>query len=106
MTTPNEHPSGDPSNGPGSRNGSHTRSSWSSYEYPSTAIVETVAEAAGCEPTALPSLHGAVDTDALDAILAMRSQQRAVQVTVRYAGYTVTVSSDGPIAVADAANRR
>jgi hypothetical protein len=106
MTDQDDQPHVEPSMPSGIRSTTRLRSSWSDYAHPSTAIVEAVAEAADCEPTALPSLYRAVDSDALDAVLTGGSGPGAVQVTFRYTRYTVAVSSDGAITVAEDADRR
>lgn len=69
---------------------------WESTE-PSTGVVETVADATGREPLALPRLYGAVDSDALDSLL--RSSDRETSVSFAFAGCEVTARSDGEVAV-------
>lgn len=73
------------------------RSSWQGYEYPSTAIVESVSDATGREVTALPALHRAVDADALDALLG--TDATPVRLSFRFAGTTVSVDADQRIEV-------
>ncbi|WP_162991396.1 HalOD1 output domain-containing protein [Halostella salina] len=58
------------------------------YESASAAVVDAVAEAAGVEPTDLRPLFEFVDPDALDSLAADAT------VRFRYAGYSVTVSTD------------
>lgn len=63
-----------------------------------TSVVASVAAVAGVEPMALPSLQRSLDTDALEAIV---GTGRDAEVTVRftYAGYRVTVESDGSVGI-------
>lgn len=72
---------------------------WSSTE-PSTAVVQLVATASNAEPTAIEPIYGAVDPDALDALVGA-ADTRPTDVTVEFvfAGHDVTVSSDGSAAV-------
>ena len=74
---------------------------WSS-EDPTTAVVEAVAIAADREPTAIEPLYGAVDPDALDALV--RSNGTAAEgadatVSFPFAGHDVTVRGDGTVVV-------
>ncbi|MFB6172600.1 MAG: HalOD1 output domain-containing protein [Haloarculaceae archaeon] len=61
---------------------------------PTSAVVAAVAERKGVEPTALPPLAGAVDVDALDAVV---RGDGGAQVTFEYAGYRATVDEDGQL---------
>lgn len=72
---------------------------WSSTE-PSTAVVEVVATASNCAPTATEPLYDAIDPDALDALVGS-AETRPTDVTVEFAfaGYNVTVSSDDSVMV-------
>lgn len=71
-----------------------------------TNVVETVAARRGVDPTTLPSLNDAVDTDALDALFAPLfdgtprvddDSHPGGWVRFRYAGYQVTVTADGSV---------
>lgn len=70
---------------------------------PSTAVVETVAIAADCEPTALETIATAIDPDALDAVFRPQVSSPDVDTTVQfsYNGRWVTVSGSGEVAVRD-----
>lgn len=72
---------------------------WSSTD-PSTAVVEVVATAANCPPTATEPLYNAIDPDALDGLV-RSAETRPTDVTVEFAfaGYDVTVSSDDMVLV-------
>lgn len=72
---------------------------WSSTE-PSTAVVEVVASASNCAPTATEPLYDAIDPDALDALVGS-AETRPTDVTVEFAfaGYAVTVSSDDSVQI-------
>lgn len=63
----------------------------------STRVVETVARVSDTESQALPPLHEAIDTDALDALYADAgadsAERAAPTVLFSYAGYTVRVQS-------------
>lgn len=69
----------------------------------STAVVETVAAHEGVDPATLtPPLYEVLDPDALDALFASQPGDPARAtgaVTFTYREYTVTVSSDGRIAL-------
>jgi hypothetical protein len=65
----------------------------------SRRVVESVADAAGTGPTALPSLTDVVDPDALDALFA--GDRANGRVTFRYAGYRVTVDADRRVSVVE-----
>ncbi|MUW13527.1 hypothetical protein GJ633_01840 [Halorubrum sp. CBA1125] len=69
---------------------------WTSME-PSTAVIETVADATGREPLALATLYDFIDSDALDSLF--RSSDGEVSVSFTYAEHEVTVHSDGEVAV-------
>jgi hypothetical protein len=74
---------------------------WSVTE-PSTAIVEMVAEARNRDPTELEPLYGAVNADALDAIVRSDGQSTAagvVTVSFEFADQQVTVHSSGDVVV-------
>lgn len=63
---------------------------------PAMAVVETVAAATGREPLDLDHLQGAVDPDALDAL--MRGGD-GTDVSFSYEGHVVTASGDGCVRV-------
>lgn len=66
----------------------------------SARVVATVAAERGVEPTDLPVLHDAVDTDALNALVASgRERGAACEVSFDYAGHEVTVR-DGTVELA------
>lgn len=74
---------------------------WSSLP-PSIAIVELLANAFGCEPTALDPLHETVDPDALDTLFRSsgpRATETDVTVSFEYVSHEVTVESDGSVVV-------
>mgnify|MGYP000162145895 CR=1 FL=1 len=54
-------------------------------------ITDAVAAAADVHPLALPPVHDAVDTDALDDFFARSPDTAGYTVRFRYAGYRVTV---------------
>lgn len=72
------------------------RTSWSRFDHPSTAIVQSVATAIGEEPTALSPLHYHVDVDALDGILTSTTRDD-VSISFAYADVRVTVEAGGDI---------
>jgi hypothetical protein len=62
-------------------------------------IVSTVAEQKGVEPAALDErLYDAVDPDALSSLVNATPEAR-LTISFDYAGYRVTVVSDGDVAV-------
>lgn len=63
-----------------------------------TAVVEAIAEVEGCDPTDLEQLHGAIDTDALDALFD-DGRIREGRLSFVYSGYEVTVTSDGVVGI-------
>ncbi|MFC6863998.1 HalOD1 output domain-containing protein [Halomicroarcula sp. GCM10025817] len=65
----------------------------------SRRVVESVADAAGTAPTALPSLTDVIDPDALDALFA--GDRTNGRVTFRYAGFRVTVDADRRVSVVE-----
>lgn len=74
---------------------------WSSIS-PSTAVVESVAEAVDRETTDLDSLYDSLDPDALDALVgADRTPRDRADTTVSFtfAGRRVTVHSSGEVVV-------
>jgi len=75
------------------------RTDWEDFENPSTAVAVAVAEATDTEPNELDVLNDYIDGDALDAVLT--GSPAGVDVTFRYAGVTVSVSSGGRILIED-----
>lgn len=66
----------------------------------STAVVASLSAVLDCEPTELDPLHASIDTDALDAVLRVRSTTVGdVSVTFNVAGRAVTVHSYGVVAI-------
>lgn len=64
--------------------------------FPASAVVAAVAERDGVETTDLPPLYGAIGPDILE-ILHDAEADSDQRVTFDYAGYRITVSSDGSI---------
>lgn len=60
--------------------------------------MDTVAAYSDTRPLELPALHDVIDPDALDALF--RSREGDGTVVFRYAGYEVTVGSDGEVDLA------
>lgn len=88
----------------------HGRTFRAEYDWttisPSTAIVESVAEAKNSDPTALESLYDWIDTDAIDALFERPSGDPSdppLSVSFDYTGYTVTVERNGTVTVEPAA---
>lgn len=77
---------------------------WSSWT-PSEGVIETVANAANVDPTAIKPLYGSVEPDALDALVRLdgRDPKHGVTVTFTHEGYEVQVRSDGVVTVRPAA---
>lgn len=67
---------------------------WTEYTYPSTAVVETVAQVTDQGETELPILQSQIDCDALDALV---TSSRDVEVTFQYSDLTVTVTGGGDL---------
>jgi hypothetical protein len=65
---------------------------------PSTTVVRAVAEARDDPPTDLPALLGAIDPDALDALVRQASTDDTV-VGFDFAGHEVEVTGDGVVRV-------
>jgi len=62
----------------------------------SMKIIDRIAKQEEIQPVEMsPLLHNVVDPEALDALL----RGDSVQVTFPYAGYTITVHSDGTVRV-------
>jgi len=67
---------------------------------PSVAVVETVSNATGREPTELPSLYDTIDSDALDALCTDDGRDtEAITVSFVYAEQEVTVLGGGTVIV-------
>lgn len=71
---------------------------WVDGVEPSVRVVEAVADATGCDVTSLPTLHDAVNVDAMNTILT-GADHRRVHLTFEYANRSVEIDSDGRIAV-------
>lgn len=75
----------------------------------SQAVVESVAEAEGVDPTELTPLYAVVDPDALEALFRPNSPTRDRQIRgeirFSYHGYDVRVTADGEVDVADGTER-
>lgn len=71
---------------------------WSEYTYPSTAIVESVADAVGRDQSTLARLHDYVDCDALDALVTGESTDD-LELSFVYDDVHVTVVGDGRLLV-------
>jgi hypothetical protein len=72
-------------------------------ERASEAVVTTVSECTGIEPTDLPVLADAIDPDALDRVVGSMvdvDDDETGTVAFTYAGYAVEIRSDGTVAVA------
>ncbi|WP_227377190.1 HalOD1 output domain-containing protein [Haladaptatus halobius] len=77
---------------------------WSAIK-PSTAVVETVAQAANCDHQELSPLYEWIDPEALDAIIApplARTTHTTTSISFTYTDYSVTVHSTGAVHVAPA----
>lgn len=68
--------------------------------FPATAIVRAVAERECVPTTHLPPLYEVVDTEVVESIYGA-SAGSTQRVTFEYVGYTITVRTDGTIAVDD-----
>lgn len=66
-------------------------------QLPSERVIQAVAVYSNTDPLELPPLGDAVDPDALDACIGRMGDG---QIDFRYAGYAVTVHSDGTVDVA------
>jgi hypothetical protein len=71
---------------------------WLEYDYPSTAVVELVAEATGRQQEDLPPLYDHVDSDALDSLLTGASSSR-LELSFVYGGVSVRVTGAGAVEV-------
>lgn len=63
------------------------------------AIVAAVAEKSGVDPLELPPLYEAVDPDRLDHIFATMDSDVEHSTLFTYAGYDVTITAAGDVAV-------
>lgn len=77
------------------------RAEWNRTERPSVAVVEAMAAATGREPAEMPSLHRAVDPDALDALLGVAGPGggRSVDTSFTYDGFVVSIGSGGELTI-------
>jgi hypothetical protein len=87
----------DDEGGPTGQPGEIVRTDWRDYTHPTTAVIERVADTTGHDVRSLPSLHEAVDTDALDELLTGVEDDDAVQVSFSYCDLWITVRSDRSI---------
>lgn len=71
---------------------------WEDGTEPGLRVVEAVADATGCDVTSLPTLHDAVDVDAMNAILTGADHRRVV-LAFEYANRRVEIDSNGSVAV-------
>ncbi len=78
----------------------------SSFEWdripPSTAVVETVAEATGVDPTDLEPLYDTLDPGALDALIVSghgEDHRADPTVSFTFAGYFVSIHGTGEVVV-------
>lgn len=71
----------------------------SNRDQPSSAIVAAIAAADKRDPDELPSLHSAIDTDALNELFSTIANegQRNGHLSFPYEGFEVTVFSEGVI---------
>lgn len=72
---------------------------WEERDGPAISILEAVADATGIEPTALPTLHDAVDVDAVNRVLSGSGDGANVSISFRYANRLIVVDDDGRITV-------
>lgn len=74
---------------------SFDREEWSR---PTMIVAQFVSYITDTSPTSLPPLHSAVETDGLDTWLsATQSDLSEFEVSFTYAGYQITMDSDGNI---------
>lgn len=71
---------------------------WSTYDYPSIAIVEAVADATGRDQATLERLQEYVECDALDALVTDHSSE-FLEFSFVYDDVYVTISGDGRLLV-------
>lgn len=74
------------------------------FDVPTPSVAETVisavAHADDRDPLALPPLYWSIDPDALDSLFRPGSANPTTAVTFDYAGYSVTVDSQGFVELA------
>lgn len=72
---------------------------WAAVD-PAVAVVETVSDATGRDPTELPTLHDALDSDALNDLCVDDTRDTdPVTLSFVYADHDVTVIGNGTIIV-------
>ena len=77
-----------------------------SGESVTTSVIVSVAAVSGAEPTALPPLQRTVDTDALEAVVGSAHEAETdLSVSFGYAGYRVSVETDGSIRICETTGR-
>lgn len=76
-------------------------STWDGQEPPSSIIVNELSDTIGVDPMEMPPLYHSVDPDALDTLLttAASNDDHAVTVSFEHEGHSVTISSDGSLAI-------
>ncbi|MUV86277.1 hypothetical protein GJ631_06740 [Natronomonas sp. CBA1123] len=74
------------------------RTEWSSERPPSLAVVEAVATVTDSEPTKLPLLNDAINTDALDTLFVPEADDQ-LRVSFVYDGLDITVDGEGSVTV-------
>jgi hypothetical protein len=96
-----EEPEEAPTNSDRDHQPVRARYDWASTP-PSTAIVETIAEATGNNPTSLNPLYESVDPDALNALLRSvpsSTAGRDLRISLSVDGHGITIYGDGDIVV-------
>lgn len=79
-----------------------TRCDLESGQPVTTSVVVSVAAVSGAEPTSLPPLHRALDTDALEGVIgSAHAADTELTVSFGYAGYRVSVETDGMICISE-----
>lgn len=74
---------------------------------PCETVVGRVAKYEGVDPAELSPIFDVIDPDALDAFIdGAERRETSAQIQFPYHGYTVTVSADGTVSVADDTARR
>lgn len=72
-------------------------SDWRVAESIGTAVVMSVADSTGRNPTELPALSTAIDPDALDQLL--DGLRESVEISFEYAGCDVSLKGDGELVI-------